>query len=60
VYVYQIVKDGAGFGQKLLTTYEAVSRNWDRSPAEIDKFPFGKMKNKWVGMTKDKLGQLTT
>jgi hypothetical protein len=55
VYVYQVARDGSAYVQKLVQSYEGVSRTWDRSADEIAQFPFGTFKNKWVGMTKDKL-----
>jgi hypothetical protein len=45
-------------GLKLLQTYNDVGKYWDRTPEGLAKFPFGKMKNKWVGMTNEKLGPL--
>ena len=58
-YVWQVEKSGQGYGQKLLKTYEGLSRNWDRSPQELAKFPYGKLKGKWVGMTKSQLESLS-
>ena len=58
VYVSQTVKNGSSVGEKLLATYNNVARTWDRTQAEIDAFPFGTLKGKWVGMTKDKLAQV--
>jgi len=58
VYVYQITKEGNTFGQKILDTYTDVSRAWDRTPQELDRFPFGTLKGKWVGMTKAQLDEL--
>jgi len=57
MYVYQIVKQGNEFGHKLLQTYPAVTQFWDRDPGEVLRSQFGKLKGKWVGMTKDKLEQ---
>jgi branched-chain amino acid transport system substrate-binding protein len=57
-YVYQVVKQGSGVGYKLLDTYKDIGRGWDRTPDELAKFPFGKMKGKWTGMTKAKLDQV--
>lgn len=57
-YVYQIVKQENVVGQKLIDTYKDVGRGWDRSPDELAKFPWGHMKGKWTGVTKDKLDQI--
>ena len=57
-YVWQIVKTGQGYSQKLLKTYENLSRGWDRTPQELAKFPYGKLKGKWVGLTKPQLEAL--
>jgi len=58
IYVYQVVKQGSGFGQKLLHTYDNVSSTWDITPQQLAKFKIGQMKGQWVGMTKAKLHQL--
>lgn len=52
IYVYQMVKNGNAMGQKLLQTYSAVARGFERQPGEPAP---GTLKDKWVGMTKDKL-----
>jgi branched-chain amino acid transport system substrate-binding protein len=53
VYVYQMVKNGTSpLGQKLLQTYTGVTRGWNRQPGMADP---GALKDKWVGMTKEKL-----
>ncbi len=57
-YVYQIVQQGSGVGPKLLETYKEIGRGWDRDANELANFPFGQMKGKWVGVTKDKLDQI--
>ncbi len=57
-YVYQVVKQGDGVGYKLLETYKEIGRGWDRNAQELTNFPFGKMRGKWAGMTKDKLDQV--
>ncbi|HLY63951.1 MAG TPA: ABC transporter substrate-binding protein, partial [Chloroflexota bacterium] len=57
-YISEIVKSGSSYADKLLTTYNDVARTWDMTQPEIDAFPFGQMKGKWVGMTKDKLATL--
>ncbi len=44
---------------KLLDTYKNVTRNWDISAEDQVRFsPFGKLKGKWVGMTKAGLDQV--
>ena len=55
VYAYRVVKQGSGMGQELLQTYKDVSDSWDRTRAQVDQFPAGKLKDQWVGMTKEKL-----
>jgi ABC-type branched-subunit amino acid transport system substrate-binding protein len=59
-YVLQIVKNGSDVGVKPLKTYTAVSQYWDRTPAQLAKLNIGQMKGQWVGMTKDKLGDVLT
>jgi hypothetical protein len=46
------VKNGNDLGQKLLQTYPAVARGYARQAGEPAA---GTLKDKWVGMTKDKL-----
>lgn len=59
MYVYKVVKDGNGFGHKLLATYDAADQFWGRpSPEQSMKFPYGKLKDKWVGTTKADLAKL--
>jgi branched-chain amino acid transport system substrate-binding protein len=58
IYMYEIVKAGDRYDQKLLDTYKDVSSAWDRSPDEIAHFPFGKVSGKWVGMTKEQLAAI--
>jgi branched-chain amino acid transport system substrate-binding protein len=58
-YVWQVEKSGQGYSQKLLKTYDSLSRGWDRTADELAKFPYGKLKDKWVGMTKPQLEALT-
>jgi len=48
-----------GYGQKVLDTIQGSSRAWDRGPEDLAKFPFGKLKGKWVGMTKEQLAALS-
>jgi len=59
VYLWQMVKGSPRPAQQLAKTYDAVSSSWDRTADEIAHFPFGQNKNKWVGMTKDKLATLS-
>src|SRR5207248_536196 len=58
MYVYQITKDGAQYAQKLLATYPEIDQFWGRTPEQSMKFPYGKLKDKWVGMTKADLAKL--
>ncbi len=58
VFIYQVVKQGDGVGQKLLKTYQNVSNTWARPGDQLLRFPYGTLKGKWVGMTKDKLPSL--
>ena len=58
LYVYQMEKQAGRYDQKLLDTYTGVSKSWIRSPDELAHFPFGKLKGKLVGMTKDQVDQL--
>jgi branched-chain amino acid transport system substrate-binding protein len=59
IYLIRNSKQGSGYGQELLQTYPNVSATFDRTIDQIQKFPFGDMKGKWVGMTPEKLKQLT-
>ncbi len=52
IYFYQIVKSGNDLGHKLLQTYSDVARGYQRQPGLPAP---GTLKDKWVGMTKDKL-----
>ncbi len=52
IYLYQMVKNGGTVGQKLVQTYPAVARGFERQPGEPAA---GTLKDKWVGMTKEKL-----
>ncbi len=58
IYIYQIVKDGDQYGHKILKTYKDVLQFWDQPAEVVQRFPFGQLKNKWVGMTKDQVAQL--
>jgi len=57
-YVYKIVKDGNNYTQQVVDTYKDVSQYYDIKADEMRRFPFGQLKGKWVGMTKDKLPTL--
>ena len=58
-YIYQTVKQGDSFGQKLLDTYKDVSAAGKFTPEQHDKLKLGTHKGQWVGMTKDKLAAIT-
>ncbi|HLY68006.1 MAG TPA: hypothetical protein VKU60_20875, partial [Chloroflexota bacterium] len=57
-YMQQVVKNGSDYGFKILETYQNVGKDWDRSRSELQNFPFGQLKGKWVGMTKAQLDAL--
>ncbi|HLG73664.1 MAG TPA: ABC transporter substrate-binding protein [Chloroflexota bacterium] len=57
-YIYETVKNGSSYAQKLQKTYEAVSRTWDRTQAEIDALQIGTHKGKWVGVTAAQVDQM--
>ncbi|HVA25293.1 MAG TPA: ABC transporter substrate-binding protein [Chloroflexota bacterium] len=59
-YVYRLAKQGSGYVNQLLQTYTNVGRDWDRTPEQLATFQFGAYKGKWVGMTKDQLGNVVT
>jgi branched-chain amino acid transport system substrate-binding protein len=59
-FVYQLEKSGNNVTEKPLQTYGAIGQFWDRTPEQIEKFQLGQLKGKWVGMTKDKLGDVIT
>jgi len=58
IYVFRVVKQGERYGHELLQTYQNVSRDWDRGESEVDRFPWGEMKGKWVGMTSAQLQRI--
>jgi branched-chain amino acid transport system substrate-binding protein len=60
IKVYGIEKQGDSYGQKMITAYKGISAFWDRTEDQLKSFQYGKMKGKWVGMTKDKLGDVIT
>jgi hypothetical protein len=57
---YTIEQQGSSYGQKMVDAYKGVSAFWDRTEDQLKSFPYGQMKGKWVGMTKDKLGDVIT
>jgi branched-chain amino acid transport system substrate-binding protein len=59
-YIYQYEQGSSVPTQKPLTTYSQITQFWDRTPDQLSKFPLGQNKGKWVGMTKDKLGDVIT
>jgi branched-chain amino acid transport system substrate-binding protein len=58
-YIYQTTKQGNGFQQKLLATYKDVSSDGQFTPEQHAKLKIGTHKGQWVGMTKEKLQQIT-
>jgi len=60
MYVFQMTKNGSLVDDKIVETYKDVPPEgigWTRQ--QMEKFPIGSMKGKWVGMTKDALAQVT-
>ena len=57
-YVYEVVKNGSSYSQKLLDTYKGTGQFWDRTQQQIDRIKLGSHKGQWVGMTKDKVAEL--
>ena len=60
IYFWQAQKSGSDTTLKVVDTYQNVARTWDRTQDQIAKFQFGSYKGKWVGMTKDQLGDVLT
>ncbi|HLQ34703.1 MAG TPA: ABC transporter substrate-binding protein [Chloroflexota bacterium] len=60
IYFWQAVKKGSDVGLQIVDTYKDVARTWDRTQDQIAKFQFGTYKGKWVGMTKEQLGDVLT
>lgn len=58
-YLFEVAKAGDGVQSKLLQTITGAQTPLP-SVDELTKFPYGKLKGKWVGMTKQQLDQLTT
>jgi branched-chain amino acid transport system substrate-binding protein len=57
-YFMEMVKGPTGPVEKLLETYEYLSLYWMRTPEQLKNFPYTTFKGKWVGMTKEKLGNV--
>jgi len=57
VYFWQAEQGGT---LKVVDTYQNIARTWDRTQDQIAKFQFGSYKGKWVGMTKEQLGDVLT
>jgi branched-chain amino acid transport system substrate-binding protein len=57
-YLFEVVKSGDGVQQKLLQTIKG-SETPLPSTDELTKFPYGKLKGKWVGMTKQQIEELS-
>jgi branched-chain amino acid transport system substrate-binding protein len=55
VYIAKMVKKGDSVDEQLLQTYKDVPADWVRTPQQLRAFPFGQMKGKWVGMTRDQI-----
>jgi len=60
-YFMEFVKGSDGsVVEKPLTTYKGISLSWVRTQAQLQNFPYGTLKGKWVGMTREKLGDVVT
>lgn len=59
-FVFQFEPGNNGATEKPLQTYSQISQFWDRTASQLSSFPLGQDKGKWVGMTKDKLGDVIT
>jgi branched-chain amino acid transport system substrate-binding protein len=60
-YFMEFVKGSEGtVVEKPLKTYKGISLSWVRTPLQLQNFPYGTLKGKWVGMTKEKLGDVVT
>lgn len=57
-YFFKVVQQGDAITNQIVTTYPAVARNWDRTAEQISSFKLGSHKGQWVGMTKEKLGDV--
>ena len=59
-FIFQFEQGSNGPTEKPVQTYSQVNQFWDRTPDQLSKFKLGQMKGQWVGMTKDKLGDVLT
>jgi len=57
-YLFEVVKNGSSYGQKLDDTYKDTGQFWDRTQKQLETLKLGTHKGQWVGMTKDKVDQL--
>ncbi len=58
IHVYKVVKKGSALTHEIVQDYSQLSRTWDRTADQIARLPWGQMKGKWPGMTKEQLMQL--
>ncbi len=58
-YITKVAKRSNGtYGYDVMATYNNVSQFWDRKPDDLRAFPYGKLKDQWTSMTKDKLASI--
>jgi len=57
-YVYQMVQHGSAVEPNILKVYPDIGVDWDWTQETLTRFPWGQLKGKWVGMTKEKLAAL--
>ncbi len=57
-YLFEVVKNGSNYAQKLLDTYKDTGQFWDRTQQQLERIKLGTHKGQWVEMTKDKLAEL--
>ncbi|HLQ33106.1 MAG TPA: ABC transporter substrate-binding protein [Chloroflexota bacterium] len=55
VYIAKMVKKGDSVDEQILETFKDVPAGWVRTAQQLRTFPFGQMKGKWVGMTKEQI-----
>jgi branched-chain amino acid transport system substrate-binding protein len=55
VYIAKLVKKGDSVDEQIIDTYKDVPSSWVRTPQQLRTFPFGQMKGKWVGMTREQI-----
>lgn len=62
MYVYEVVANPAGKvpTTKVIATYPNVHQHWDRTPEQLLKFDYGKLKGTWVGKTKADFANVLT